>query len=179
MVQPGLVAIEEGEGRMLSSQGFEGERQAGALLDLVPVSGDAVALSFDFQTEEAGLNVGEAGDSPVGRGELANQVGFGLAGRSEVAEVFLQLSFVFRFGLAGQDHGFGREPMLYGVERDGAAALLGFGAARFGSIDSGGFGLGRCHSCVPGESVAGGIREEIGDSEQVVGGEEDRVERDL
>ena len=60
-------------------------------------------------------------------------------------EVFAKLGFVFLLGLAGQNDGFGCKSVFYGVERDGAAALFGFWAARFSSIDAGGFGSGRGH----------------------------------
>jgi hypothetical protein len=62
--------------------------------------------------------------------------------------------------------------MLDGVERDGAAAVLGFRTVRFCSVDPGCFGFGRGHKCVTGGSVTGGVRPGETKGGEMVEGEE-------
>ena len=141
-----MVAVEEGERGVGAGKGFEGKGQSAALLESVPVLGDVLALPFHFEIEEAGLNTGVAGQTPVRRGELPDHIGFRLVGGSEVVEVLTELDCIFFLGFVGQNDGLRRKAVFYGVERDGAAALLGFWTVRFSSIDAGGFGSGRGHN---------------------------------
>ena len=69
-MEAGFVAVEEGERGVGSGEGFEGESHPTALLEPAPIIGDAIALPFHFDTEEAGLNVGVAGQAPMDGGEL-------------------------------------------------------------------------------------------------------------
>jgi hypothetical protein len=74
------------------------------------------------------------------RNELQDQISFRSVGGSEVLEVIVELGLVLFLGLVGQNDGFGGNAMLDGVERGGAAAFLGFGTARFCSVDAGSLG---------------------------------------
>jgi hypothetical protein len=151
-MEAGLVAVEEREGRVWAGESFEGEGQSAALLESVPRFGDTLALAFHFEIEQGGLDAGVAGQTPMRGGELADQIGLGLVGGSEVLKVVAKFGLIFFLRLVGKDDGFRSKAVLDSVKRDSAAALLSFGAARFRSIDAGCFGSGRGH-ILPGESL--------------------------
>ena len=174
MVEAGLVAVEQGERGVRAREFFEGQGHPAALLDSFPVVDEALALPFHFEAEEISFDAGVAGDAPMRRDELADEIGFGLVGGGKMIEILIELGLVFFLGLVGQNDGFRSQSMLDGVERDGAAAVLGFWTARFGSVNAGRFSSGRCHQCVPGGSVTGGVQPGESRGGEVVEGEEYR-----
>jgi hypothetical protein len=66
-----------------------------------------LALPFHFEAEEVRFDAGVPSDAPMRRGELPDQIGFGLIGRGKMIEVLLKLGLVFFLGLIGQNDGLG------------------------------------------------------------------------
>ena len=174
VVEPGLVAVEQGERGVRAGEFLEGQGHPAALLDSFPVVDEALALPFHFEAEEIRFDAGVAGDAPMRRGQLADEICFGLVGGGEMIKILIELGLVFFLGLVGQNDGFRGQAMLDGVERDGAAAVLGFWTVRFGSVNAGGFSSGRGHKCVPGGSVTGEIYRGEARGGEVIEGEEYR-----
>ena len=146
MVQPGLVAVKQGERGAGTGERFEGEGQSDAFVDVLPLFVDILAALFHLDVKETRLDGSVTGQAPIRRGELQNQIGFRFVGGSEVLEVGVKLGLVLFLGLVGQNDGFRGQTMLDRVERGGAAAVLGFWTVRFCSVDAGGFGSRKRHS---------------------------------
>jgi hypothetical protein len=146
VVEAGLVAVEQRERRALLGKRFKGEGQSDAFVDVFPLFVDIFAALFHLDVKQARLDGGVAGQAPMRRGELLDQIGFRSVGGSEVPEVIVELGLVLFLGLVGQNDGFRGQAVLDGVERDGAAAVFGFRTVRFCSVDAGCFGSGKRHS---------------------------------
>ena len=155
MVEAGLVAVEQRERGAGDRERFEGEGQSDAFVDVFPLFVDIFAALFHLDVKQTRLDGGVTGQAPLRRGELEDQIGFRFVGGSEVLQVIVELGLVLFLGLVGQNDGFRSNAMLDGVERDGAAAFLGFRPARFCSVDAGSFGSGQVHVCTCRQCKAG------------------------
>jgi len=92
--------------------------------------------------EESGLNGGITDETPVGGGELVNQVGLRLALRAEMVEVGAEVGLVVFFGFVLEDDGAGGESVDDGVLRGDLLAFGGSRAAGFGAVGARGFDSG-------------------------------------
>jgi hypothetical protein len=101
VVEAGLVAVEQREGRPGAGKRFEGEGQSDAFVDVFPLFVDMLAALFHLDIIQTRLDGGIAGQAPLRRGELQDQIGFRFVGGSEVLKVVVKLGLVFFFGLVG------------------------------------------------------------------------------
>lgn len=93
--------VVKGPGQAVIGSGVAVEVFEGA----VYVFGDAV----HFVGEDAGLNGGDAAETPAGGGHGFDQFGFEEAGGGEFVQVGAEESLVVFGGLRGEDDGDGRE----------------------------------------------------------------------
>jgi hypothetical protein len=89
--------------------------------------------------EESGFDARVARDTPMGGGELMDEIGFGLGLWAEVVEVIAELGLVFIGGFIEEDDGACGESVSEGVEGGGLFAGVGYGASGFGGVGAGGF----------------------------------------
>jgi hypothetical protein len=71
-------------------------------------------------------------------GQLVDQVGFGLALGTEMAEVVAEVGLVLVFGLVLEDNYAGRKPVLNGVQRGSLLTFGGFRTVGFRAVGAGG-----------------------------------------
>jgi len=74
------------------------------------------------RSEEPGFDAGVAGETPMGGGELMNQIGFGLGLGAEVIERLAELSLILVGGFVEEDDGAGGESVNQGVAGGGLLA---------------------------------------------------------
>jgi hypothetical protein len=101
VVEAGLVAVKQRERGAGAGERFEGEGQPDAFVDVFPLFVDMLAALFHLDIKQTRLDGGIAGQAPLRRGELQDQIGFRFVGGSEVLKVVVKLSLVFFFGLVG------------------------------------------------------------------------------
>src|SRR5208337_2934381 len=99
---------------------------------------EALLLTLHALFEESGFDAGVARDTPMGGGELMDEIGFGLGLGAEVVEIFVELGLVFAGGFAGKDDGAGGESVSDGIEGGGLLAGGGGGASGFSAVGAGG-----------------------------------------
>ena len=128
---------------MGATEALKGEGESLRFADLVPFFAKKIALFFDLEIEQARLDGGVAGQAPIHGGELVDEIGFWLVGGTEVVEVVVELGLVFVFRFVGEHDCLGCQAVFDGVERDGAAAVVGGRTTRFSTVDAGSFGSGR------------------------------------
>ncbi len=166
-MEASLVAVQKGERRAGSGQGFKGQGQSNGFSVIGPLSVNKLALGLHFGVKDSGLDRGIAGHAPVCGGELADEIHFGFVGGFEMLDVLAEFGFELLFGLVGEHDGLGRQAMFEGVEGGGATAILSFRTAGLGSIATGGFDSGR-HIGSPGASVAGRLGANAGRATEVI-----------
>ena len=138
-VEAGLVAIEEREGGVGAGQRFEREGEAVDVVDFDELLVDALFVDGPLVFEQRGLDGGVTGESPICRGELADEIEFGFVLGLEVVEVVMEFGLVFAGGFIGEDDGAGAESVGAGVVGDFGFALGGSGAGGELGVTSIGF----------------------------------------
>jgi len=123
-LEASLIAVEEGQRTVCACQGFKSDREPVVFGDLVIFLFEGVGLGVHFVLEEAGFDTAVTCETPVGSGELMNQIGFRFVLGEEMVEVSAEVGLVLVFGFIVEDDGAGGEAVLDGV--------LGGGAGGFG-----------------------------------------------
>lgn len=102
VVKASLVTVEESKRSVGAGKSVERQGHPAELVDFGPLLlGEAVALLGHCDVQESTLDASVAGQSPMRRDELPDQIGFRLVGGSEALHVFAELGFVFLLGLVG------------------------------------------------------------------------------
>jgi hypothetical protein len=138
VVEARLIAIEERERSVVACQPIERDSEAVVLGQPFEVFTEALFLILHAVLEEPGFNSGVAGDTPMGGGELMDEIGFGLVLGSEVIEIVAELSLILVAGLIEEDDGAGGESVNEGVAGGGLLAGVGGGAMGFCAVGAGG-----------------------------------------
>jgi hypothetical protein len=133
-----LIAVEECKRAVGARESIEGDGDAVIVGDVIVIAAEAFFLILHAVFEEAGFHARVARDTPVGGGELMDEIGFGLGLWAEVVEIIAELSLVLVGGFIEEDDGAGGESVSEGVE-GGWLACVGGGAAGFGGVGAGGF----------------------------------------
>jgi hypothetical protein len=129
-----LIAVEERERAVCAGECVEGDGQAVVLGKVLEVFAEALFLIVHAVFEESGFDAGVAHDTPMGGGELMDEIGFGFSLRAEVVEIIAELGLVFVGGFIEKDDSIGGESVSEGVK----GGLFG-GAAGFGGVGASGF----------------------------------------
>ena len=139
-----MIAVEQRERAVGAGERVERDGEAVILGKVLEVLAEALLLSVHAVFEEPRFDARVARDTPVGGGELMDEIEFGLGLRAEVVEIIAELGLVFVGGFIEEDDGGCRESVGEGVEGGllrRAAGLGGVGAGGFDFAVRGRHGL--------------------------------------
>ena len=139
MIEPRLIAVEQRERSVGAGERVEGDGEAVIFGHVVVIAAEALFLILHAMFEESGFDARVARDTPVGGGELMDEIDFGFGLRAEVVEIIAELGLVLVGGFIEEDDGAGGESVSEGVEGGGWFAGVGSRAAGFGGVGAGGF----------------------------------------
>ena len=138
VMEPRLITIEQRKRAVAAGESVEGNGEAVIVGHVGIIATEALFLILHAVFEKSGFDARVARDTPVGGGELMDEIGFGLGLWAEVVEIIAELSLVLVGGFIEEDDGAGGESVSEGVE-GGWLACVGGGAAGFGGVGAGGF----------------------------------------
>jgi len=129
-----LVAIEQRKRGAGHGERIERNGEAVSVGHVIVILIEALFLRVHAVLEESRFDSGVATETPMGGGELMDEIGFGFSLRREMIQVGAELGLVFVGGFVEQDDGLRGEPMSDGVESGGLLAGFGEGAVGFCSV---------------------------------------------
>jgi hypothetical protein len=94
----------------------EGDWEAVILGDVIVIAAEALFLIVHAVLEQSGFDTGVTRDTPVGGGELMDEIGFGFGLRAKVVEIIVELGLVLVGEFIEEHDGLGGESVSEGVE---------------------------------------------------------------
>ena len=131
MIEARLITVEQREEAMGAGERVEGDGQAVILGNVIIIAAEALFLIVHAVLEESGFDTGVTSDTPMGSGELMDEIDFGFGLRAEVVEIIVELGLVLVGGFIEEHDGLGGESVSEGVEGGlfrGSSGLGGIGA---------------------------------------------------
>jgi len=114
-MEPRLIAIEEGERAVGAGERVEGDFEAVILGHVFVIFTEVLFLVLHAVFEKSGFDARVARETPMGGGELMDEIGFGFGLRTEVVEIIAELGLVFVGGFVEQNYGAGGESVSESV----------------------------------------------------------------
>ena len=135
-----MIAVEQRKRAVGAGKGVEGDGEAVIVGDFIVVAAQPLFLFLHAVFEESGFDAGVARETPMGGGELMDEIGFGFGLREEVVQIIAELGLVLIGGFVEEDDRLGGESVNEGVEGGFLRGASGFGGVGAGGGDCAGRG---------------------------------------